>query len=201
MNFDFSEDQRFIQSQAREFLQEQCPPEQVRLVLESDRTHHQALWRQAAELGWTATAIPEAYGGLGLGHLELCLLAKELGRSLAPIPFASSIYLAATALLQAGSETQKQRWLPRLAAGDCVATLALAEGPGSFTAGQVTARVGRGRLGGDELPVLGGGCAGLGIVAARGEGGERHSLFLVGLGAAGGGRRPPPGLHSRRQRC
>src|SRR5690625_6590436 len=77
MNFDFSEDQRFIQSQAREFLQEQCPPEQVRLVLESDRTHHQALWRQAAELGWTATAIPEAYGGLGLGHLELCLLAKE----------------------------------------------------------------------------------------------------------------------------
>src|SRR5690625_1288254 len=109
MNFDFSEDQRFIQSQAREFLQEQCPPEQVRLVLESDRTHHQDLWRQAAELGWTATAIPEAYGGLGLGHLELCLLAKELGRSLAPIPFASSIYLAATALLQAGSETQKQR--------------------------------------------------------------------------------------------
>lgn len=199
MNFDFSEDQRFIQSQAREFLQEQCPPEQVRLVLESDRTHHQALWRQAAELGWTATAIPEAYGGLGLGHLELCLLAKELGRSLAPIPFASSIYLAATALLQAGSETQKQRWLPRLAAGDCVATLALAEGPGSFAAGQVTARVDRGRLEGDKLPVLDGGCADLAIVAAREEGEERHSLFLVELAAAGVERRPLTGLDPSRK--
>src|SRR5690625_5331733 len=199
MNFDFSEDQRFIQSQAREFLQEQCPPEQVRLVLESDRTHHQALCRQAAELCWTATAIPEAYGGLGLGHLELCLLAKELGRSLAPIPFASSIYLAATALLQAGSETQKQRWLPRLAAGDCVATLALAEGPGSFTAGQGTARVDRGPRGGGQLPVLVGGGGDLAIVAAREEGEERHSLFLVELAAAGVERRPLTGLDPSRK--
>src|SRR5699024_2046420 len=111
--------------------------------------------------------------------LELCLLAEELGRALAPIPFATSIYLAATALLQAGTEEQKQRWLPELAAGRVIATLALAEGPGSFTASQVSARAAEGRLSGQKSPVLDGGCADLAIVAAREEGRADYSLFLV----------------------
>lgn len=184
MNFDFSEDQRFIQSQARQFLAEQCTPATVREVLESDAPYHAGLWRQAVELGWTGTAIPEAYGGLGLGDLELCVIAEELGRALAPIPFASSIYLAARLLQAAGSELQKERWLTAIARGDCIATLALAEGLGSFTASQVSAQVVNGRLSGEKQPVLDGGCADLAIVAAREPGHEQYSLFLVELSDA-----------------
>lgn len=181
MNFDFSEDQRFIQNQARQFLSEQCTPETVREVLESEKTHHQGLWKQAAELGWTATTIPEAYGGLGLGYLELCVIAEELGRAVAPIPFASSVYLAADLLMAAGSESQKERWLPSIASGECIATVALAETVGNFHAGHVKSRVGAGKLSGEKQPVLDGGCAELAIVAAVEEGQTDYSLFLVAL--------------------
>src|SRR5207244_4294639 len=86
------------------------------------------LWRGMSEMGWMGTAIPEQYGGAGFGHLELCVIAEELGRSLAPTPFASTIYLAAEALLLAGSDAQKKRWLPRIAQGEAIGCLALAEG-------------------------------------------------------------------------
>lgn len=183
MNFDFSEDQRLIQTQARQVLAEQCSPAIVREVLESDATHHSGLWRQVAALGWTATAIPETYGGLGLGDLELCLIAEELGRSAAPLPFASSIYLAATLLQAGGNELQKERWLPALASGECIATVALAEGMGSFNSRHVSAQVECGRLTGEKQPVLDGECAQLAVVAAREEGWDAYSLFLVELDA------------------
>ena len=91
---------------------------------ESGKHYDAALWKQIAELGWAGTAIPEQYGGLGLGYLELCVIAEELGRALAPVPFSSTVYLFAEALLVAGSEEQKQRLLPKVAAGEIIATLA-----------------------------------------------------------------------------
>ncbi len=66
-----------------------------------------ALWARIAEQGWCGAAIPEQYGGIGMGYVELCALAEELGRAVAPVPFASSVYLFAEALLMAGSEEQK----------------------------------------------------------------------------------------------
>ena len=81
-------------------------------------------------MGWTGAAIPEEYGGAGPGHLELCVLAEELGRALAPVPFSSSVYLAGRGDHAGGSEAQKKAWLPKLAAGEVIGTLALAEGPG-----------------------------------------------------------------------
>lgn len=179
MNFDFSEEQRFIQDQARQFLVAECTPGVVREVLESDQTHSARLWRQAAELGWPATAIPERYGGLGLGELELCVLAEELGRALAPLPFVSSIYQAAALLLAAGTEAQKQRWLPALAGGESIGCVALAEAVGSFRPTLVRSRVSDGQLSGRKLPVLDGGCADLVIVAAQEDGHSDYSLFLV----------------------
>ena len=69
----------------------------VRSVLDTDAPFQRELWQKIVDLGWTAMAIPEAYGGLGLGYLELCVVAEELGRSLAPVPFSSSVYLATEA--------------------------------------------------------------------------------------------------------
>ena len=81
----------------------------MRRILDTDEPYDRELWRGVAEMGWTGTAIPETYGGAGFGYLELCVIAEELGRSVAPIPFSSTIYLVAEALLLAGSEAQKRR--------------------------------------------------------------------------------------------
>ena len=104
MNFDFSEDQKFIQKTARDYLQEHAGLGVCRAVLESDRRYDPNLWKGVAEMGWLGAAVPESYGGTGLGHLELVLIAEEIGRALAPIPFLSSVYLATEAILRFGSE-------------------------------------------------------------------------------------------------
>src|SRR6201987_3159095 len=109
MNFDFSPEQVQLQTEARRFLEDRCPISAVRAVLEGEAPFDRDLWEGLAGMGFLGAAVPEAYGGLGLGHLELCVIAEELGRSLAPIPFSSTVYLFAEALLVAGSEEQKQR--------------------------------------------------------------------------------------------
>src|SRR5215813_2460636 len=103
MNFDFSDDQKLLRKTAREFLTEHAPLTLCRAVLESDASYSDTLWKRIAELGWQGTAIPEEYGGAGFGRLELAVIAEELGRALAPIPFSSSAYLAAEAVVQLGS--------------------------------------------------------------------------------------------------
>jgi acyl-CoA dehydrogenase len=105
MNFDFSEDQKLLRQQAGcGVAGRRVEPKTVRAVLESDVGYDAALWKSIAEMGWLGTAIPETYGGLGLGALELCVIAEELGRVLAPVPFSSTICLFAQALLLAGSD-------------------------------------------------------------------------------------------------
>lgn len=85
MNFDFSEDQKFLGDQARKYLSEQCTTAEVRKVLNDDgMACHESLWSGIAEMGWLGTAIPEEYGGLGLGMLELCVLAEEIGPTPSP---------------------------------------------------------------------------------------------------------------------
>src|SRR5262245_53936928 len=118
MNFDFSDDQKLLKEQVRKFLADKCPMTVVRRVLDGEETHAAEVWAGLAELGLMGAAIPEAYGGLGLGALELCVIAEELGRACAPVPFSSSVYLAAEAIKRWGSEAQKQAWLPKLASGD-----------------------------------------------------------------------------------
>ena len=140
MNFEFSEDQNMLRDQAQRFLAENCPPAVVRRVLESDAEYDVELWNKIIEMGWTATAIPEELGGLGLGYLELCVIAEELGRVCAPVPFSSSIYLAAEAIALAGDRRQKEYWLPKLAAGEAVGTFAMAEGPGGTSPGTLETR-------------------------------------------------------------
>lgn len=179
MNFDFSDDQKLLQKTARDYLSAQAPLSLARSVLESDRRYSEELWKGVAEMGWTGAAIPESYGGAGFGALELALIAEELGRALAPIPFNSSVFQATEALLLAGSDAQKSHWLPALASGERIGTFALAERAGHLGEHAVTARFADGKLSGSKRPVVDGDVAGLAVVAARGDAGI--SLVLVDL--------------------
>src|SRR3984885_4546387 len=119
MDFDFSEDQKFLKNEARKFLEARCPVGVVRSILDDpDKSYDSKLWNAVAEQGWLGAAIAEEHGGLGLGGVELCAIAEELGRSLAPIPFASTVYFVAEALKLAGSDAQKAKWLAKIAAGE-----------------------------------------------------------------------------------
>src|SRR5476651_1740811 len=150
MNFDFSDDQKQIKDQARRLLSEQCTLKHVRKTFEGAARYDAALWKQIAEMGWTGTAIPENYGGLGLGYLELCVIAEELGRALAPVPFSSTVYLFAEALLIAGSDEQKKKYLPKVAAGEIIGTFARAEGPGAVLPKNIRTTLKGGKLNGKK---------------------------------------------------
>lgn len=183
MNFEFSEEQQLLRDQARSFLQDKCPIEKVRTILDSDTAYDQELWQGMAALGWTAAIIPEEYGGLGLGFLELCVLAEELGISLAPTPFSSSVYLATCALLLFGTKAQKQRYLPSLASGESIGCLALSEGSKSANTDNMQTTLQGDTISGVKVPVTDGDVADFAIVSAKDESGI--SLVVVDLTAAG----------------
>ncbi len=110
-------------------------------------------------MGWLGAAIPEEYGGAGLGYEGLCVLAEEIGRAVAPVPFASSAYLATEAILIAGTEAQRREFLPKLADGSAIGCFALAEGNGNPDPAAIHARVVGGRLSGRKWPVTDGSIA------------------------------------------
>ncbi len=200
MDFDFSPDQQQLKDQARRFLAGQCDRTAVRAVLDGPQSHDAHLWQGLADQGYLGAAIPEAYGGLGASHLELCVVAEELGRAVAPVPFSSSIGLTAELLLIAGTEAQKQRWLPALASGKTIGTLALAERPGRTTAATIQTTAAKGQLNGTKLPVADGDIAHLGVVAARDATGA-VSLYLVDLNASGVTREVLPSIDPTRSQA
>ena len=184
MNFDFSDDPKQLRDEARRFLSEKCPPKAVRAVIDGKATYDRELWKGLADMGFLGVAIPEAFGGSGAGHLELCVIAEEMGRALAPVPFSSTVYLAAEALMLAGSEAQKQKWLPAIASGSAIGTLALFEGTGNPSPAAIKLTATNGVLNGVKKPVPDGAVADFAIVAARNGSTGREtdiSLFLVDL--------------------
>ena len=183
MNFDFSDDQKMLQKTAREYLTEHAPLSVCRAVLESDASYSETLWKGVAQLGWLGTAIPEEYGGSGFGRLELAVLAEEVGRALAPIPFSSSVYLASEALLQVGSEAQKKLYLPKLASGEWIGTFAHAERAGEHGAEGVETTFASGKLSGSKVPVADGDVANFAVVTAKN--GPRVAVALVDLSGPG----------------
>lgn len=126
MNFDTSEEQELLQETIRQFLEGECPPPRVREIFDGDAGHDPALWKGMVELGLAGLAVPEEYGGAGLEILELALVTEELGFGCAPGPFFGHS-LATVALAAGGSNAQKQQWLPKLATGDAVGSVALGE--------------------------------------------------------------------------
>jgi alkylation response protein AidB-like acyl-CoA dehydrogenase len=188
MEFDFSDDQKQLKDQARRFLEAKSSPKAVRAILEGPEPYDKVLWAGLAEMGFMGTTIPEEFGGLGATYLELCVIAEELGRAVAPVPFSSSIFLAAELLLSAGTQAQKTSYLPRLASGELIGCLALSEGVGNASPKSIQASATGDKLNGVKMPVLDGLAADFAVVAARtGRGDDAHaiSLFLVDLKGAG----------------
>ncbi len=204
MNLDFSDDQKFLKEQANKFLTEKCETTVARNVLEGDDPMDRDLWRSIVEMGWTSTAIPETYGGLGLGYLELCVIAEELGRAIAPVPFSSSVYLATEALILAGSEEQKQHYLPRLASGEMIGTFAISEGVGQPTPKTMSIKAQSGVISGAKIPVADGMVADFAVVAAKSSDDKSDgsvSLYLVDLNQDGVTRQPVETLDPSRKQA
>jgi alkylation response protein AidB-like acyl-CoA dehydrogenase len=207
MDFAFNAEQEELRATARDFLLERAGPEQVRRAMESELGYDPELWKQiASDLGWPAVTVPEAYGGLGLGYVELVALLEEMGGALLCAPFFSSVCLGANALLVCGSDDQKREHLPGIAGGETLATLACPGSSGRWDASGVdaTAR----RDGGDFVLdglarfVLDGHVADLLIVAARSEaagGGAGVDLFAVPALERGISRRATPTMDQTRR--
>lgn len=184
VNFDFSDDQKSLKDQARKFLSEKAGAKVTRGILDNEaRSYDEMLWKGVAELGWLGAAIPEQHGGLGLGRLELCVLAEELGRAVAPIPFSSTVYFFAEALMLAGGEAQKAALLPKLAVGELIGCFAVSEGPGAPAPASLQAKFDNGALNGVKIPVTDGDCASHAVVVAKD--GAGISLVLVDLNQPG----------------
>ena len=179
MNFDFSEEQKLLQQTARDYLSDNATLAATRAVLESDSGYDRELGKGVAELGWQGVAIPEEYGGAGYGYLELAMIAGEMGRALAPIPFGPTVYVAAEAIARAGTDDQKQRYLTAIAAGDAIGSFAASERPGSTSEKTIETTFAGGKLNGTKLPVADGDIADFSIVLARE--GDGLSLVLVDL--------------------
>ncbi|MBB4633519.1 acyl-CoA dehydrogenase family protein [Sphingosinicella soli] len=180
MNFDFSDDAKTLSETARRMLTDHAGPDAARRIMESDALYDEALWRQVVDLGLTAARVPEAHGGVGLSPEESCILAEEFGRSLAPVPFLST--LLATEAILLGSEAQQARHLPGIADGSTIACYAWGEGANAPAAMPATRAEG-GRLTGTKSPVADALAASLAVVTAAGDGGP--SLWLVDLRNAG----------------
>ena len=167
MNFDFPDDIKEMREEAKRFLAAKCQPAVARKILDHGGSFDRGLWKEMGALGWVGASVPEEYGGAGIGHLAICALAEEIGYAIAPVPFASTVYLGIEALLMFGSEAQKKAHLPRLAAAEAIATLAMAEAPGPMVVDRLKARFADGRVTGTKLGVPDGDVADVAIVVAQ----------------------------------
>ena len=193
MDFAFTEEQEMIRDTAAAFLAEVSDSAAVRRAMGTEQGYEPELWgRICSEMYWQAIHIPEAYGGMGLGYVELVAMMEQMGRSLLCSPFFSTVCLAGNALRVAGSEAQQGRWLAQLCEGALTATLAFNGGSSRWDAESITAtwrHEGDGYvLDGDYRYVIDGHTADLLIVAARAEGttgDEGISLFLLPAATSG----------------
>jgi alkylation response protein AidB-like acyl-CoA dehydrogenase len=126
MHFGLTEEQQLLQETVRGFVAGECPPPRLREIFDGGAGHDPALWKGLAEIGLAGLTVPEAFGGAGLGLLELALVMEELGAGALPGPIFGHA-LACLAIQLAGSEEQQRRWLPDLASGERIATVAFAE--------------------------------------------------------------------------
>jgi len=205
VDFAFTAEQRELREMARAFLAERSDSQQVRAAMESALGFDPQTWKRiGAELGWPAAAIPESYGGAGMGAVELCALMEPMGEALLCAPFFASACLAASALLACGSEAQKRAHLPGIASGECIAALGFSSDSGRWDADAVQLRFRQD--GGDAilsgaLRCVDGHCADLLLLAARADGSrsaEGISLFAVPADAKGIARERLPTMDATR---
>lgn len=193
MKFSFSNEQEQFRTMLRRFLAEKSPTSEIRRLMATDQGWERETWKQLnSDLGLSAVHIPEAYGGQGFGFVELAIVLEEMGRALLCGPYFSSVVLAANAILNAGTEDQKQALLPGIAAGETVAALAFTEENGRWDSNGVTltakAQGDSYRLDGVKSFVLDGHTADVIVVLARkpGTSGDEGLSFFTVRGDAKG---------------
>jgi len=186
LNFDFSDDAKALREQARRFLDERAGPKVARAQMNGDAPYDTTLWTAIVELGWTAARVPEAFGGLDLGADEACVLAEEIGRSLAPVPFMATL-LATEALVLAGSDEQQAKWLSGFADGSLVGCTGWGEGTAHSPATS-TAKVHGDRITTVKTPIADLMAADAAIISAHGPDGVQ--LYLIDLTDPGVTREP-----------
>ncbi|WP_337188483.1 acyl-CoA dehydrogenase family protein [Phenylobacterium sp.] len=179
-----TEEQSMLRDAAKSWVQEKSPVTAFRKVRDSgaELGYDVAAWNEMAEMGWAGVIIPEEFGGSNFGYLSLGLVLEELGRTLTASPLIASGLAGASALILGGSDAQKGEWLPKLADGSAVATLAVDEGP-HHRPDKVEASVSGGKLNGKKVFVLEGMAADVFVVSAK-DGGNIE-LYLVKADAAG----------------
>ncbi|HJN50300.1 MAG: acyl-CoA dehydrogenase family protein [Pseudomonadales bacterium] len=182
MEFNLNEEQRMLQESVLGFLESECPLERVRTSADAGETHIPDVWSRLTDLGIPGILIPEDQGGVGLGFLEAALVAEAMGRTVAPVPFVGSSVMAPVALLAAGSDEQKDRWLARIAAGEVLFGVGVTEQIGSREDSGVDASADG--LQGKAMFVLDGMDADMLIIADR-----QGALHLVEAAAKGVSRR------------
>ena len=193
MDMGLTEIQQMLKSSAQEFLARECPTTLVREMEEDERGYPDDLWRQLSGLGWTGVPFPEVYGGTGGDFLDLAVLLEEMGRSLAPTPYFSTVVLGGLTVLDAGNDAQKDDLLSRVCDGSGLMTLAVTEASATFEAWGIETTAtpdGNGyALNGAKLFVPDAHVADVIIVAARtkaeGAAEDGITLFLVPAGMPG----------------
>ena len=140
MNLDFSEEQLMLRDAARDFLTKRLPKKTVKEMEESQSGYTPEIWKELAELGWMGLVLPEKYGGAGMAFLDLAVLLEEMGRACLPGPFFSTVLLGALPILDFGTEEQKNEYLPRIANGTAIFTLAWTEDNGAYDASGIRLR-------------------------------------------------------------
>ncbi len=194
MNFDLSEEQEMLQETVRQFLENECPPTTLREIFDGDTGFEPSLWKGLVEMGVAGLHLPEEHGGAGLEILDLAVVAEVLGYMAAPGPFLGHA-LAGLALAEGGSEEQKKKWLPRLATGDALGTVAIGEADGGWLPHQWSVAGGE-ALTGTKKNVLFGEHADLVVVGTAGGG-----LSLVERDAPGLEWKPTEGADRTRRLC
>ena len=182
MNLDFSDDQKFLQSEARKFLEKEGSLGRNRDVLDEKISLDNELWDKIISMGWTGIRIPEEYDGLGLGHLELCVVAEELGRALAPVPFSSSVYLFTETIIKYADEDLKKDILPKLVSGECVGTLAVTEDLLAPTESNIGVTSVNNKVSGKKIAVPDAGIATHAVVVCKGDNGVELRLVELNQG-------------------
>jgi alkylation response protein AidB-like acyl-CoA dehydrogenase len=209
MDIGFSEEQELLRDTARKFLDSECTTKFVREMIATEAAVTDAFWHQLAENGWLGIAYPEEDGGSGLGLVDLVVLMEEVGRAVMPGPFPATVLLGGAVIAEAGSPAQRREWLPRIAAGEAKATLAVTEPNARWDAPGVTATAREMRggfaLSGAKMFVPDAHLAHVLVVAARSRDGSTMedgvSLFLVPKDAAGLGVRLLPSVDETRKVC
>ncbi len=188
MNFAFTEEQEELRKTVRAFLESKSPESAVRELRETEQGYDEAVWKQAAEqLGLQGLAIPEEFGGSGYSYVELGIVLEEMGRALLCAPFFSTVVLAGNTLLHSGDDAAKKDYLPGIASGETIATVAFTEPNGKWDESGIEASATQDgdtwRINGTKMFVLDGHTANLIIVAAKAAQGT--SLFAVEADAEG----------------